>query len=389
MGSITVGVPKERKTGEMRVGLTPQAVADLRKLGAEVLVEAGAGWNSGYSGAEYVSAGGVYLKDPADIFRGSDLVVKVKELLPDEYEHLALMRRKTLFHFSHLAGVDPRHTFELLMHEVTDIAFELVRAADGTLPILIPMSDIAGREAMRQAFRHFASRGLVPMRVVIFGAGVSGGAALEEALRGKAHVTLFDRDEKKLKSAVLRHPKDAHRISVRPVGDEGLSAEDHQVLLSADVVISAVMVAGREAPMVLSERDLRHLKHGAFVFDIAIDQGGSTAWTRNMPTLPGQVWMREGIYLSATPNIPGSSGQDVARDATDRLARATMFYTSLMVKRAMELSASNPQQGIHFALKECAGLRAGLATFSGFVTNWEIAAKHGLTGRYQAPSELI
>lgn len=388
---ITVGVIRERKKGEGRVGLTPAAVKQLRALGADVVVERRAGLRAGFTANDYRKAGARFVNSPEQVFQEADLVVKVKELLPSEYALLDQFRGKTLFTFLHLSGVPKEHTTALLSRDVTGIAYELVSEKVGgetVYPILHPMSVIAGREAARGAIRYQDEHDVLTQRISIFGVGIAGMAAFTEALVNVRNISVFDRDEHKLAVVRALAAKEGctHRVRTHLIIDGDITADGLADIADSEIVVSAVMVAGSQAPMVLPEQLLRSLKQGAYVADIAIDQGGSTAWTRGMATAPGKVREQDGVVLSAVPNIPGST---VPTEATEALVATTLPYVVHMVSSAVALASADPRRGIYFALQENTGLRSGVCTYSGKVTNHAVASDHQLFPQYEALESLF
>lgn len=374
MRQCVIGVPKEVKAQEGRVGITPDGVRALHALGVEVGVEQGAGELSGFSDADYLTAGALTYLDIEALYRNSDIVVKVKEPTPAEYKFLPLLRGKTLFTYLHLAGVDPLLTKLLLLHKVNAIAYETVSVTidDKTmLPLLTPMSRIAGVQAMRGALLRHQKEQYTDLRVVVLGGGVVGEAALNQALvNNVASVAVFEIRPERCAELEWKYRAE-QTVSFLPFG--ALDTWGRGVLKSADIVISGVMLpGGKAAPKVLTQKHFRIMKHGAYIADVAIDQGGSTAWSK--VTKPGETYTRgkKGLVFSCVPNIPGST---VPREATEELTKVTYPYVELLARHFAE-----SDNGIYWALKDRPDLRAGLQTWNGTLTNRAVAEKHNMTG---------
>ncbi|HEX22447.1 MAG TPA: alanine dehydrogenase [Chromatiales bacterium] len=321
---MRIGVPREIKTLEGRVALVPAAVAQLVAEGHSVLVEQGAGVQSGYDDARYHAAGAELVADAAAFYGGAELIVKVKEPLPEE---VALLRKdQLLFSFLHLAAAT-----ELMqqLREVglTAVAFETVETDSGQLPLLAPMSDIAGRVAV-QVGAHLLHRpqggkgillGGLPAaergRVVILGAGVAGGnAALLAAAMG-AEVTVFDRNRDKL-------------VHMRALGNNVTALHPypdalHEAVVAADLLIGAVLIPGKRAPHLVSADTVREMGEGSAIIDIAVDQGGCIETTRPT-TYADPTFVIDGVTHFGVTNMPGA----VPRSASQALSAALTPYVS-------------------------------------------------------------
>jgi alanine dehydrogenase len=357
---MIAGTVRELKDEEYRVGLTPEGARDLVRLGHRVLVERGAGDGSGFLDAAYEQAG-AELASQADVWAAADLVVKVKEPQPPEF---GLLRRdQTLFTYLHLA-VAPEVTRALVRAGTTAIAYETVELPDQTLPLLIPMSQIAGRMAPQVAARYLmkpgAGRGKLlsglpgspPTRVVIFGAGIVGQNACEIALGMGAQVTVIAPRLDELREVDDRWLHRVTTITSTPANIE-------QMLAGADVLISAVNVRhGKRAPKLVSREALRLVGPGAVIVDVAIDQGGIFETSR--PTTHSDpVFVEEGIVHYCVANMPGA----VPRTATGALTAATLPYVLTLA-----------EQGTLKALSADPGLAEGLMTRNGEIVNAGVAA---------------
>ena len=329
---MRVGIPKEIKTLEGRVALVPDAVAELIKQGHEVCVETQAGVLSGYNDEAYRAAGAKIAVDAASLYGGSELIVKVKE--PQVPELKLLRADHTLFSYLHLAA-DPALLSALQNIGLTAVAFETVETSMGLLPLLAPMSDIAGRVAV-QVGAHLLHRpaggkglllGGLPAaergKVVILGAGVAGGnAALLAAAMG-AEVTVFDRDRTKLER-------------MRALGNNVTGLYPYHDALTdaverADLLIGAVLVTGARTPHLVSAATVKRMQAGSVIIDISVDQGGCIETTR--PTTyasPTFVW--EGVTHFGVTNMPGA----VPRSASQALSAALLPYVIKILSPAWE-----------------------------------------------------
>ena len=362
---MIVGCVRELKTEEYRVGLTPQGARDLRRLGHRVLVEAGAGEGSGFADAAYAAAGGEVVAAAPDVWAAAELVVKVKE--PQAEEFGRLRPGQTLFTYLHLAAL-PEVTRATLDGGTTSIAYETVELADGSLPLLVPMSQIAGRMAP-QIGAHWLERpgpgrgkllsglpGAAPGRVVIIGAGTVGTNACGVAIGLGAAVTVVGPSLTELRAVEERWPG---RLTTLP----STAANIEAAIAGADLLISAVNVrGGGVAPKLVSGEALRGVGPGGVLVDVAIDQGGIFETSR--PTTHAEpVFVEEGVVHYCVANMPGV----VPRTATGALTAATLPY----VLKLAELGTTK-------ALAADAGLARGLMTREGELVNRSVAAVLGL-----------
>ena len=357
-GVKTVGVPKEIKTMEGRVSLTPDGVREFERLGIDVFVETGAGEAASISDAEFVSAGATIVKTAADAW-SQEMVVKVKE--PKEEEFGFLRNDLTLFTYLHLSAY-PKVAAALVASGTTAIAYETVQAADGSLPLLAPMSEIAGRLAT-QAGARFLERpqggrgvlmggapGVRPANVVVIGAGNVGYNAAWIAAGMLANVTILDKNLDR-----LRHLDQICVGRTSTLASNRGSIE--RALVDADLVVGAVLVAGARAPIVVSEDMVRSMKPGSVIVDVAVDQGGCIATTRET-THTDPIYMQHGVVHYAVGNMPGA----VPYTSTYSLTNATLPY-QLDVARLGALGAVTQSEA----------LRHGLNTARGHITNDAVA----------------
>ncbi|WP_421791189.1 alanine dehydrogenase [Hyphobacterium sp.] len=337
---MRVGAPKEIKVRENRVGLTPDGAAELVRAGHEVFVETNAGANIGFTDELYEFVGAKILPDAASVFGESDMIVKVKE--PQPSETAMLTENHVLFTYLHLAP-DPVQTEGLRKSGCIAIAYETVTDDDNRLPLLKPMSEVAGRMSvqvgahcmeMRQGGRGMLLGGIPgvpPAKVVILGGGVAGTHAAEMAVGARADVTIFDRSMNRLAELDTQFGGMAKTaFSTR----SGVAA----ACIDADLVIGAVLIPGAAAPKLVTREMLSHMKDGAVLVDIAIDQGGcfetSKATTHDDPT-----YMVDGLVHYCVANMPGA----VARTSTLGLTNATLpFMLALANKGAKQALNDNP-----------------------------------------------
>lgn len=360
---MIIGVPRELKTEEYRVGLTPHAVHELSLHGHQLLIESGAGQGSGFSDADYQRSGATLLDRAAEIWARAELIVKVKEPQPVEY---GLLRPgQALFTYLHLAP-NPTLTQALLDSGASCIAYETVTNPAGQLPLLTPMSEVAGRLAI-QAGAHCLEKsqggsglllagvpGVKPARVVILGGGVVGSSAALIALGMGADVTLIDRSIDRLRQL-------EHQFGGRL---DTLYATAHTIeceIATADLIIGAVLIPGARAPRLISRAMLASLNPGSVLVDVSIDQGGcfesSRPTTHREPT-----YAVDGIVHYCVANMPSA----VARTASLALNNATLPYV-------LELA----EAGIAAALTHNPSLKAGLNVHQGLLTCQAVAEEQG------------
>lgn len=360
---MRVGVPTEIKDHEDRVGLVPSSVAELVRHGHEVLVERGAGMGAGIEDELYLAAGARIAASAEEVFAVSDMIVKVKEpLVP---ERARLRAGQVLFTYLHLAP-DPVQTQELLASGVTAIAYETVTAASGGLPLLTPMSEIAGRLAPQVGARYLertsGGRGVLlggvpgvpPADVVVLGAGVSGTHAATIALGMGASVTVVDRSGEALRRIAVQLP------GVRTI----FSTHDAlvQVVRRADLLIGAVLVPGAAAPKLVTRDMVKAMKSGSVIVDIAIDQGGCCETSK--PTSHSHpVYVEEGVTHYCVTNMPGA----VSRTSTFALNNATLPFVLALADK-----------GWRRAIAEDPHLRNGLNVHGGKLTCRPVADALGL-----------
>jgi alanine dehydrogenase len=360
-----VGIPKEIKDMEGRVSMQPDGVAELVHYGNEVYVQSGAGEGSGFSDEEYTEAGGRVVGGPDEVFEAADLIVKVKEPVPEEYDRFR--EGQQLFTYLHLAA-DKGLTEFLMERKINSIAYETVEASDGSLPLLTPMSEVAGRMSVQAAAHHLESPqggaglllGGVPgtpaAKVTIIGGGVVGTEAAKIALGMRALVSVLDISPKRL--AYLSDIFEGRADLVIPN-----RARTAAYVKQADVVIGAVLVHGAKAPKLVTREMVASMRPGSVVADVAIDQGGCIE-TARPTTHSDPTYVEEGVVHYCVANIPGA----VARTSTLALTSATLPY---LMKIA--------DKGIEGAATEDESLAKGLSTLRGDLVSEPVAEAHDLS----------
>ena len=370
---MRIGVPKEIKAHEYRVGMAPHGVHEVVSHGHEVMVEVGAGAGIGASEEDYERAGATIAGDAAQIFQQADMVVKVKE--PQDGERKRLRPGQVLFTYLHLAP-DPTQTSELVASGAICIAYETVTASDGGLPLLAPMSEVAGRMSI-QAGAHSLEReqggigvllggvpGVAPAKVVIIGGGVVGANATQMAVGLGAAVVVIDRSIDVLRALSQRVGNRVQTVySTRHV------LETH--VLSADLVIGAVLVPGAAAPKLVTADMVKGMKPGAVLVDVAIDQGGCFETSRPT-TLAEPTYVVDGVVHYCVANMPAA----VPRTSTFALNNATLPHILALADK-----------GYRRALSDDTHLRNGLNVHDGEITHQAVA--DALAYPYRNPAEAL
>jgi alanine dehydrogenase len=362
--ATVVGVPSEVKNHEYRVALTPSGVHELRTHGHEVLVQAGAGAGSSITDDDYRAEGATVVDDADEVWGRADLVLKVKEPVAEEYHRLR--KGLTLFTYLHLAA-DRRLTEELVAKQVTAIAYETVQTPDRALPLLYPMSEVAGRLApmvgAHTLMRASGGRGVLmggvsgtyAAKVVVIGAGVAGLNATATAVGMQAQVVLMDRDVSRLRAADR-----IYQGRVQTVASNTLELE--RAVLSADLVIGAVLVPGAKAPKLVSNELVSRMRPGSVLVDISVDQGGCFEDTRPTTHADPTFDVHDSVFYCVA-NMPGA----VPNTSTYALTNVTLPYASALATL-----------GWREALRQDPALALGLNTHDGAVVNEPVAAAHDL-----------
>ena len=369
---MLIGVPKEIKNHEYRIGLTPAGVRELVDQGHQVMIEANGGTAIGLGDDMYRAAGAEIVATAAEIFKRAEMIIKVKEPQPGECAQLR--EGQILFTYLHLAP-DPEQTSLLVKSGVTAVAYETVTDKQGGLPLLAPMSEVAGRMAI-QAGAHSLEKaqggngmllggvpGVEPAKVLVIGGGVVGLNAARMAAGLGADVTLLDRSLARLKQI-----DEIYGASIKTLYSTKDAIERH--LQQADLVIGAVLIPGAAAPKLVSRDMLKLMKKGAVMVDVAIDQGGCFE-TSHATTHADPTYEVDGIVHYCVANMPGG----VARTSTFALTNATLPYAIALANNGREALLADPQ------------LLEGLNVHRGMVTNTGVAKALGYS--YIAPTEAL
>lgn len=361
---MRVGIPRELKDNEYRVAITPAGVRELVVAGHDVLIERGAGRGSSITDEEFERAGATIVPAAADVFAAADLVLKVKEPIPEEFGRLR--EGLVLFTYLHLAA-EEELTRALLESGTTAVAYETVELDDGSLPLLAPMSEVAGRMAPQVGAtfleRENGGRGVLlggvsgvrPARVVVIGAGMAGMNAAWIAQGMEAEVVVLDTNINK-----LRDIDRIHQGKILTLASNRLAVE--QLCVSADLVIGAVLVPGARAPKVVTEDVVADMRPGSVVVDIAIDQGGCFATSR-MTTHSDPTYVVHDVVHYCVGNMPGA----VPHTSTYALTNATMPYVVALAANGLEDAARADRD-----------LAKGVNTYKGTLCNEPVADAHGL-----------
>jgi alanine dehydrogenase len=361
---MIIGIPKEIKEGENRVAITPAGVHSLVADGHSVLIEKNAGVGSGIADEEFIGGGADIVPSSKKIFARADLIVKVKEPLEDEWP--MLREGQILFTYLHLAS-SKKLTRMLLKRKVTGIGYETVQDRDGRLPLLVPMSEVAGRMSVQIAMRFletdYQGRGVLlsgvpgvpPADVVILGCGVVGLNAAKIAAGLGARVTLLDISHDRLK-----YIDDIMHSNVTTLYSTPYAIQ--KTIAYADVLIGAVLVAGAKAPLLVTSEMVSHMKPGAVIVDVSIDQGGCIE-TIHPTTHRKPVYTRHGVIHYAVPNIPAA----VPRTSTYALTNATLPYVRTIASK-----------GIRTAAADDPALACGINCANGFVVHAAVGMAFGI-----------
>lgn len=371
---MIVGIPKEIKNNENRVSLTPASVHELVTRGHKVYVETNAGLGSGIANEEYVSVGARILETAKEVFDIADIIVKVKEPLASEYP--LFKEGQVLYTYLHLAP-NAELTHALLEKKIMGIAYETVEGPRGTLPLLTPMSEVAGRMSTQvgatllQKYHKGSGMllggvpGVPPANVVILGGGIVGTNAAKMAVGMGANVTIFDVNYKR-----LAYLDDIFGNRVHTCYSNSLNVA--KALETADLLIGAVLVPGAKAPHLVSEEMVKNMKEGSVIVDVAIDQGGSIETIDRVTTHDNPSYVTHGVVHYSVANMPGA----VPRTSTFALNGVTLKHLIALVEKG-------PEE----ALKADPMLMKGLNTYKGYVTYKAVADDLNL--EYRDPHTLL
>jgi alanine dehydrogenase len=361
---VRVGAPRELKDNEYRVAITPAGVRELVVQGHEVVIEKGAGRGSSIADSDFERAGASIVPDADVLFETSDMVLKVKEPIEEEFHRLR--DGLLLFTYLHLAASRPV-TDALIDSGTTAVAYETVEMTDGSLPLLAPMSEVAGRMAPQAGAVHLqrehGGRGVLlggvsgvrPGRVVVLGAGMAGMNAAWIAQGMEAEVIVLDKNINK-----LRDIDRIHQGKILTLASNRLSVEE--TVISADLVIGAVLIPGAKAPRLVDEQTIKQMRPGAVVVDISIDQGGCFA-TSHMTTHSDPTYIVHDVVHYCVGNMPGA----VPHTSTYALTNATLPYVMALA-----------QHGFEGAVRDDPALAKGVNVYKGTVVYAPVAEAHGL-----------
>jgi alanine dehydrogenase len=362
---MKIGLPKEIKDNEYRVGLTPAGVQAFTDAGHKVFVEKKAGEGSGFANELYEKAGATMLETADDVWGEGDMIVKVKEPIAPEYPRMR--ENQLLFTYLHLAP-EPELTKQLMERKVSGVAYETITDARGTLPLLTPMSEVAGRMSVQVGATYLEKMnggrgillggvpGVTAGRVVIIGGGVVGTEAAKMAIGLGAHVTIIDRNLDR-----LRQLDDIFLSKVQTLASSRYAIEE--AISHADLIIGAVLVVGAAAPKLVTREMLKLIPNGAVLVDVAVDQGGCFE-TTHATTHSNPTYYEEGVLHYCVANMPGA----VPRTSTFALTNATLPY-------ALDLA----NKGFERAIREDKGLLEGVNTFGGKLTYEAVATSQNLS----------
>ncbi|MBP1988967.1 alanine dehydrogenase [Paenibacillus eucommiae] len=362
---MIIGIPKEIKSNENRVAVTPAGVGMLHAAGHAVIIEAGAGEGSGFTDEEYRIAGASMLPEAAEVWKRSEMIMKVKEPLPGEYEYF----RENLIIFTYLHLAAARDLLQHLIHkQVTGIAYETIQTVSGSLPLLSPMSEVAGRMSV-QIGAHFLEKsfggrgvllggvpGVPPGNVIILGGGIVGTNAAKMALGLGADVVIIERNVER-----MRQLDDIFQGRLRTLMSNPYNIA--HAVQKADLLIGAVLIPGARAPKLVTEEMVKQMKAGSVIVDVAVDQGGTIETIDRVTTHDDPVYLKHDVLHYAVANMPGA----VPRTSTLALTNVTISY-------ALELA----NKGLTRAVAENNTLSPGINTFKGWVTHPAVAEALGV-----------
>ncbi|OEG62545.1 MAG: alanine dehydrogenase [Halanaerobium sp. MDAL1] len=370
---MIIGVPAEIKNNENRVGITPSGVEALVSEGHDVIIEEDAGLGSGISNSDYTEAGAEIEANKEKLFSNSDMIMKVKEPLPEEYD--LFKEGQILYTYLHLAA-EKELTEALIERNVVSIAYETVELEDNSLPLLTPMSEVAGKLAAQEGAKFLEKPkggrgvllggvpGVTPAKVVVIGGGIVGANAAKMAKGLGADVTIMDVDPAK-----MRYLDDIFRGEIKTRMSNKYNI--YEEIIEADLVVGAVLIPGDKAPHLVTEDMIKDMKKGAVIVDVAIDQGGCVE-TTYPTTHDDPVFTKHGVVHYSVANMPGA----VARTSTYALTNVTLPY-------AIDIA----NKGYKQALLEDEALLKGLNTYKGKITYKAVAETYDL--EYYDPKELL
>ncbi|WP_025730326.1 alanine dehydrogenase [Atopobacter phocae] len=362
---VSIGIPKEIKNNEKRVGMTAQGVSELIRLGATIYVEQDAGIGSGITNEEYIENGAI-IKETAEEVWAADIVVKVKEPQPEEYGFFR--PNLTIYTYFHLAN-EPKLAQALKENQVTAIGYETMVGPNGDLPLLTPMSTIAGRLAVETASHFLGNQyggqgiliggipGVKNGKVVIIGGGTAGRNAVQTALGLGAHVTVLDIKMETLTEIEQLYGKEIVTLMSNPTNIA-------EAVKDADIVVGTVLIPGAKAPKLVTEEMVKSMKPGSVIVDVAVDQGGIFETEDRVTTHDDPVYIKHGVLHYAVANMPGA----VARTSTIALTNVTLPYLMTILRDGLEESIKNDST-----------IQTGINTYKGHITNEAVATALDMT----------
>ncbi|MFC5531675.1 alanine dehydrogenase [Cohnella yongneupensis] len=362
---MIIGLPKEIKLQEYRVALIPAGCGMLVKQGHQVVVQAGAGEGSGFSNEEYADAGAKLVDSAAEVWAAAEMIVKVKEPLQEEFAYFK--EGMVLFTYLHLAAAQ-QLAVALVEKRVTGIAYETIQLPNGSLPLLTPMSEVAGRMSVQEGAKYleafFGGRGVLlggvpgvpPAEVVIIGGGIVGTNAAKMALGLGAEVVVLEKNAER-----MRYLDDVFQGRLRTLSSNPYNIAN--AVRKADLLIGAVLVPGARAPRLVSEEMVKTMKKGAVIVDVAVDQGGSIETIDRATTHEHPTYEKHGVIHYAVANMPGA----VPRTSTLALTNATIDYVLQLASR-----------GFSDAVANNAPLALGVNSHAGAITHASVAQAVGL-----------
>lgn len=387
---MVIGTIKEVKDNENRIGLTPYGVKELVAAGHKVLVQKGGGVGAGFSDEEYMEAGAEMIEGPEGVVTACEILVKVKEPVASEFPLLDKFKGKTLYTYLHLSGVDKNLTLNLVKNEIAAVAYETVEDQHGELPLLAPMSEVAGVLAVQYGAQYLQKKykgrgvslgvihGADPAETVVIGGGFVGATSAKTAAGMGGKVTIVNRSMPRLERL-----KDEFRgylgdkllgnVSFVQLTDESL----REAVLKADLLIGAVLVPGTKAPEVVSEDMVKSMKEGAVVVDVSIDQGGCI-WGAKPTSHSEPIYEVDGKIFCCITNMPGQ----VARQSTQALTYATLPYLKLMAEKGIEAAARE-------SVDSDGRFARGLNTYKGKIVYKAVAEDLDLMSDYADLKEVL
>lgn len=386
----TIGCIKEVKNNENRVGLTPNGVKELTKEGYTVYIQNNAGVGAGFGDDEYAAAGAKMIATPEEIVQAVDILVKVKEPVPSEYHLLDMFKGKILYTYLHLSAVDKGLTLKLIENNITAVAYETVEDENGRLPLLAPMSEVAGVLAIQYGAEYLQKKyngrgvtlGFVTntdlAEIVVVGGGFVGATAAKTAAGMGAMVTILDISEKRveqLKKEFLEHLGAKLFKNVRILKSDEATLKEW--VSKADLLVGAVLVPGTRAPVVVTEEMVRSMKKGSVVVDVSVDQGGCI-WGTKPTTHSEPIYYIDGVIFCCVANMPGQ----VARQSTQALTAATLPYLKMFAKNGIV-------DAVRTSLNGNGRFAKGLNAYKGSITYPSVAKDLNLVANYKDLRDLI